>query len=63
MDVEFEKVEERIGDGGDSAVDLSLNAVVQFKGATGLVAGWERDILEVMLGILNMFTGFTRRKE
>jgi hypothetical protein len=59
VDVELEEVEERVVDGVDSAVELSLNAVAEFKGQPGLFAGGEGDVLEVMLGVLNVFACFS----
>jgi hypothetical protein len=41
VDVELEEVEEGVGDEGDGAVLLGLDAVVEFERGGGLVADWE----------------------
>lgn len=47
MDVEFEEVEEGVGDEVDGAVEVAFDAEGEFKWAAGFVAGWERDVLEL----------------
>lgn len=54
MDVEFKEVEEGVRDGGDGAVDVGLDAVLELKGEAGLVAGREGDIFEVVT-VLDVF--------
>ena len=51
MDVVFEEVEEGVVDEGDGAVDVALDAEVEFKWAPGFVAGWEGRVEEVALGV------------
>lgn len=46
VDVEFEEVVERVGEGGDCALYCFRDPVVQGQWAGGLVAGDEGDILE-----------------
>lgn len=60
MDIEFEKVEERVGDGGDGAVNVGLNAVLEVEGETCLFACRERDIFE-LVAFLDVFTCLTGR--
>lgn len=44
VNIEFKEVEERVGDGGDGAVDVGFDAVLEFEGKTGLVACGEGDV-------------------
>ena len=55
MDVEFEEVEEGVGDEGDGAVELGLNAVLQFEGFAGFIAHGERDVLELVIFVRDVF--------
>jgi hypothetical protein len=59
VDVELEEVVERVIDGVDGAVELGLDAVAEFEGQPGLFARGEGDVLEVMLGVLNVFACFS----
>lgn len=59
MDVELEEMEERVVDGVDGAVELGLDAVTEFEGLPGLFAGGEGNVLEVVLGVLDVFSGFS----
>lgn len=59
MDVELEKVEEGVVYEGDGAVDLALDAVVEFQGAVGLVAGGEGDPLDLVVVRLDVFARLT----
>jgi hypothetical protein len=44
VDVEFEEMEEWVGDWGDGAVDVGLDAVLQLERETGLVACREGNV-------------------
>ncbi|KAL7900605.1 hypothetical protein HDV63DRAFT_369164 [Trichoderma sp. SZMC 28014] len=57
VDVELEQVEEGVGDEGDRAVDLALNAVVELQRLAGLVAGREGDPLQLVVGQLDVLAG------
>jgi hypothetical protein len=59
VDVELEEVEEWVVDGVDGAVEVGLDAVVEFEGLAGLFAGGEGDVLEIVLGILDVFARFS----
>lgn len=54
MDVELEQVKEGVGHEVDGAVDVALDAEVQFQGSPGFVAGWEGYVLEVAGGVCNL---------
>jgi hypothetical protein len=58
VDVEFKKVEEGVRDGGDGAIDVGLDAILELKREAGLVAGREGDIFEVVT-VLDVFTCVT----
>lgn len=58
VDVEFEKVEERIRHERDGAIDLSLSTVVELQRSTCLVAYGERNPFELMLFVFDMFARF-----
>lgn len=58
MDVEFEQVEEGIGDEVEGAVELVLVAVVEFEWLACLVADGEGHPFEVMVGEFNVFACF-----
>ena len=45
MDVELEKVEERVIDEVDSAVNIFFYAEHEFEWSSGFVAGWEGDVV------------------
>jgi len=47
VDVEFEEVEEGVGDEVDGAVEVAFDAEGEFKRASGFIAGWEGDVLEL----------------
>jgi len=62
VDIEFEKVVELVGEGGDSAVDGGLGEEGEAEGGgvagfTGAGEGWggERDILEMTVGVGDVF--------
>lgn len=55
VDVEFEKVEERVVDDGDGAVELGLDAVVEFEGFAGLVTYGEGYPLDLVSRVLYVF--------
>ena len=59
MDVEFEEMEEWVGDGVYGAVHLALNPIPQFERGVGFGTGWEGYVLEVMLGVLDVFASFS----
>ena len=59
VDVEFEEVEEGVVDHGDRAVDLGLDAVVEFQRLPGLVTFGEGPPLDLVLRILYVFTCFS----
>jgi hypothetical protein len=60
MDVEFEEMEKRIRYGRNGTVDVGFNTIMKFEWEAGFIACHERDVLKVVLGILNMFAGLTR---
>lgn len=60
VDVELEQVEEGVGDEGDRAVDLALDAVLELQRLAGLVAGREGDPLQLVVSQLDVFAGVTR---
>jgi hypothetical protein len=60
VDVELEQVEEGVGDEGDGAIDLALDAVVELQRLSGLVAGREGDPLQLVVGQFDVFAGVTR---
>jgi hypothetical protein len=66
VDVELEQVEEGVGDEGDGAVELRLDAVLELQRLAGFVARRERDPLQLVVGQLDVLarvTARTRRRE
>lgn len=59
VDVELEQVEEGVGDEGDGAVELRLDAVLELQRLAGLVAGREGDPLQLVVGQLDVFARVT----
>lgn len=59
MDVEFEEMEERVRDGVYGAVHVALNPIPQFERGVGFGTDWEGYVLEVVLGVLDVFTCFS----
>lgn len=59
VDVELEEVEEGVVDGVDGAVEVAFYAVAQLEGLAGFFTGGEGDVLEVVLGVLDVFTCFS----
>lgn len=51
VDVEFQQVEEAVGDEFDGAVYLALDAEEEFEGAPGFVARREGDVLELAVDV------------
>lgn len=51
MDIEFEEVEELIGYEVDGAIEVALDAEVEFEGPPGFIARGEGDILELARGV------------
>lgn len=60
VDVELEQVEEGVGDEGDGAVELALDAVLELQRLAGFVAGWEGDPLQLVVGQFDVLAGVTR---
>lgn len=54
MDVEFEGVEERVGH-GKGAIESCREAMADFERAFGFVAGGEGDVLEVAVGVCDLY--------
>lgn len=61
VDVELEQVEEGVGDEGNRAVDLALDAVVELQRLAGFVAGREGDPLQLVVVQLDVLAGVTGR--
>jgi hypothetical protein len=61
VDVEFEEVEEGVGDGGDGAVNVGLNAVLEVERETSLFASCKRNVFE-LVAFLDVFTCLTGRR-
>lgn len=59
VDVEFQQMEKRVVYHRDSTVHLVFDAVTELERLAGLVAGWKRDPLDLVLGILDMFAGLS----
>lgn len=59
VDVELEQVEKGVGDHGDRAVDLGLDAVVELERVTRLVADREGDPLYLVVLELDVLAGFS----
>lgn len=55
VDVEFEEMEEGVGDRGDGAIYVSLDAVLEVEGETGLFACCKGDVFE-LVAFLDVFT-------
>ncbi|KAG4217119.1 hypothetical protein PC116_g34400 [Phytophthora cactorum] len=57
MDIELQQMEKRVVYHGDGAVHFAFDAVTEFERFASLIADWEGDPLDLVLGILNMFAG------
>ena len=51
MDLEFQEVKEFVGYEVDGAVEVALDAKVEFEGPPGFVARGEGDVLELARGV------------
>ncbi len=59
VDVELEKMEERVIDEGNCAVDLCLLSVVEFQRFTRLLAVWEGNPFELMFLVYKVLARLT----
>jgi len=58
VDVELEEVVEGVVNGVDGAVEVGFYAIAELEGLPGFLTGGERDVLEVVLGVLDVFACF-----
>lgn len=63
VDVEFEQVEEGVGDERDGAVEFALDAVLELQRLAGFVAGREGDPLQLVVGQFDMLARITKEEE
>jgi hypothetical protein len=59
VDIELEEVEEGVVDGVDGAIEVGFYPVAELEGLSGFFAGGEGDVLEVVLGVLDVFASFS----
>lgn len=62
MDVEFEQVEEGVGDKVEGAIDFGFVAVVEFERLAGLVADGEGNPFDFVFCIFNVLAGFSANR-
>jgi len=59
VDIELQKVEERVVDEVDCAVDVLLYAKEKLERTAGFVAGWERNVGKLACSVGDVFSGVT----